>query len=96
MFSVMLFYINPLYYYKKVNFTFNVLIIVISTINLSLYFVEYLKGENMKKIFLSLTLLMLALSFSACAAKVEKKVDEPYYDRANQAAEKAHDRLNKD
>ena len=64
---------------------------------LSLYCVECPKGEKMKKMFFSLfSSIIFATAFSACAAKVEKKVDEPYYDRANQAAEKAHDKLDKE
>ncbi|MCW8838678.1 MAG: hypothetical protein OQK11_08255 [Thiovulaceae bacterium] len=50
----------------------------------------------MKKLFLSIIVISMAvLTFSGCAAK-EKKVDEPYYDRANQAAEKAHNKLDKE
>ena len=50
----------------------------------------------MKKIFLSVsTMLMIGLVFSACSAK-EQKMQEPYYDRANTAAQDAHNRLNKD
>lgn len=50
----------------------------------------------MKKLFLSMfAVVLVALTFSACAPKM-KQVDEPYYDRANNAASKAHDRLNKD
>jgi PBP1b-binding outer membrane lipoprotein LpoB len=50
----------------------------------------------MKRIIFSLiSVLVIAFVFSGCSAK-ERKVSEPYYDRANQAAEKAHDKLNKD
>jgi PBP1b-binding outer membrane lipoprotein LpoB len=50
----------------------------------------------MKKVILSvISIMTVAFVFSGCSAK-DRKASEPYYDRANQAAEKAHDRLNKD
>jgi len=46
-------------------------------------------------VFCFVTLCLVALSFSACSAKGEKVTDD-YYDRANKASEKAHNKLNKD
>lgn len=46
----------------------------------------------MKNIYLLLiTTIFLTLTFSACSKK-----PDPYYDRANQAAQKAHDKLDKE
>lgn len=51
----------------------------------------------MKKSILSVFVLVLAaISFDGCAAKAQKKVDEPYYDRANDAAREAHKRFDKE
>jgi hypothetical protein len=50
----------------------------------------------MKKVILSISLFILALSLGACAAKVHKKSDDGYYDRANKAAEKAHDKFDRE
>lgn len=50
----------------------------------------------MKNLFLSISLFILAFSLSACGAKIQKKSDDHYYDRANQAAEKAHDKFDRE
>ena len=47
----------------------------------------------MKNIYTSIvTILLIFITFTGCS----KEPVEPYYDRANQAADKAHDRLSKD
>lgn len=49
----------------------------------------------MKKIYLSLiSVFLLSLTFVGCSSK--KQPVEPYYDRANIASEKAHNKLDKE
>lgn len=45
--------------------------------------------KNINLLFIAITILVL--SFSSCSKK-----PDPYYDRANQAAQKAHNKLDKE